>query len=68
VYADVLSCKSVLCDTGGISGEYREPNVELIYGSEDCETVHKENNVRYKLIRERLCFLRVIWMSGFVCQ
>jgi len=56
MYADVLSCKSVLCDTGGISGEYREPNVRLIYGSKDCETVHKENNVRYKLDPTKIMF------------
>ncbi len=30
---DVLKCKSVLNDIGGISGEFREPNVEVIFGS-----------------------------------
>ena len=33
VYADVLECKSVLNDIGGISGELREPNTEVIFGS-----------------------------------
>ena len=56
VYAEVLNRKSVLCDIGGISGVYREPNVELIYGSNDCETVHKENGVRFKLDPKRIMF------------
>ena len=56
VYAKVLNRKSVLCDIGGISGEYREPNVEIIYGSNDCETVHKENDVRFKLDPMKVMF------------
>ena len=56
VYAKVLNRKSVLCDTGGISGMYREPNVDVIYGSDDCETVHKENGVRFKLDPMRVMF------------
>ena len=56
VYAEVLNRRSVLCDIGGISGVYREPNVEVIYGSNDCETVHKENGVRFKLDPKRIMF------------
>jgi tRNA wybutosine-synthesizing protein 2 len=48
-YADVLGCKTVLNDIGGIVGEFRVPNVEILYGSKDTETVHKENGIRYKL-------------------
>jgi len=40
-YAEVLHCKTVLNDVGGISGIYREPNVEILYVSEDTEVVHK---------------------------
>ncbi len=55
-YAEVLGCKTVLNDVGGISGELREPNVEIIYGSNETETIHKENGVRYKLDPQRVMF------------
>ncbi len=56
LYADVLDCKSVLQDVGGISGVYREPQVVLLYGLPDTETVHVENTVRYKLNPKRVMF------------
>jgi len=46
-YATVLDCKSVLRDLGGIEGVYRLPQVKVIYGDEDTETVHKENGVSF---------------------
>ena len=55
-YAEVLHCKTVLNDVGGISGIYREPNVELLYGSKNTETVHKENGIRYKLDAQKIMF------------
>ena len=55
-YAEILRCKTVLNDVGGISGIYREPNVEILYGSEDTETVHKENGIRYKLDPRKIMF------------
>jgi len=55
-YAEILDCKTVLNDVGGISGELREPNVEVIYGSNETETIHKENGVRYKLDPQRVMF------------
>jgi tRNA wybutosine-synthesizing protein 2 len=56
VYADVLDCKTVLNDTGGISGEFREPETELIFGSSDTTTIHKENDVKYKLDPQKVMF------------
>ena len=56
VYADFLGCKTVLNDVGGISGELREPDVEIIYGSNETETIHKENGVRYKLDPQKIMF------------
>ncbi|MBS3777753.1 MAG: class I SAM-dependent methyltransferase family protein, partial [Candidatus Thermoplasmatota archaeon] len=56
VYAAVLSCKSVLKDTGGIVGEFREPEVRLIYGDENTVTVHKENGVKFKLDPAQIMF------------
>ena len=56
IYADFLSCKTVLNDIGGITGEYRKPDVEIIYGGSDTETIHKENNVRFKLDPRKIMF------------
>lgn len=56
VYADVLSCKSVLKEVGGIDGPLRQPKVSLLYGDEDTVTVHKENGVKYKLDPSKIMF------------
>ena len=56
VYASVLRCKSVLEDLGGIKGEKREPNVRLIYGNSNTETIHVENGIRYKLDPSKIMF------------
>jgi tRNA wybutosine-synthesizing protein 2 len=55
-YAKTLKCKTVLNDIGGISGIYREPNVEVIYGSKNTVTIHKENGIKFKLDPQRIMF------------
>jgi len=55
-YAHVLECKTVLQDMGSISGAYRKPNVHIIYGSEETETIHIENGIRFKLDPQRIMF------------
>lgn len=55
-YLKILRCKSVLNDVGGISGEFRTPTVEIIYGARDTDTVHKENGVRFKLDPQQVMF------------
>jgi len=55
-YAEILKCKTVLKDIGGIKGEFRVPNVKVIYGSKFTETIHKENGVRYKLNPQKVMF------------
>ncbi|KYK34593.1 MAG: hypothetical protein AYK22_05125 [Thermoplasmatales archaeon SG8-52-3] len=55
-YAEVLKCKTILNDVGGIKGEFRVPNVELIYGSRNTETTHKENGIRFKLDPQKIMF------------
>jgi tRNA wybutosine-synthesizing protein 2 len=55
-YAEGLGCKTVLNDTGGISGEYREPVVEVIYGSSETETIHLEHGIRFKFDPQRIMF------------
>jgi tRNA wybutosine-synthesizing protein 2 len=53
-YAKELGAKTVLQDLG-IQGELREPNVEVLWGSET-ETIHKENGVKFKLDCAQLMF------------
>ncbi len=55
VYADVLQCKAVLEDVGGIKGIYRKPKFKLIYGN-DSETIHVENGIKYKFDVEKIMF------------
>ena len=55
-YGKILQCKTVLNEIGGISGIYREPNVEIIYGEKETETTHKENGVRFKLDLQKVMF------------
>jgi tRNA wybutosine-synthesizing protein 2 len=55
-YSKVLGCKSVLNEVKGISGLFREPNVELIFGDKKTKTVHVENGVRFKLDPMKIMF------------
>jgi tRNA wybutosine-synthesizing protein 2 len=55
-YSEVLKCKTVLRYLGRISGEFRIPKVEIIFGSEYTETIHKENGIRYKLDPQKIMF------------
>lgn len=55
-YAEILNCKTILKKTGAIKGEYREPKVEKIFGSENTETIHKENGIKYKLDTKKIMF------------
>jgi tRNA wybutosine-synthesizing protein 2 len=55
-FAEVLNCKTVLRDIGGIKGELRKPDVEVIFGSKNTETIHKENGVKFKLDPQKIMF------------
>jgi tRNA wybutosine-synthesizing protein 2 len=55
-YAEVLNCKTVLNDVGGILGELREPQVEIIFGDKETITIHKENGIKYKLDPQKIMF------------
>jgi tRNA wybutosine-synthesizing protein 2 len=50
--------RTVCNKVGGISGEFREPQIEVIAGSEGTETVHLENNCKYKLDIKKLMFAK----------
>lgn len=55
-YAKVLGARTVLEDSGGISGEFREPGFEWIWGDKNTETVHIENKIRYTLDVSKIMF------------
>ena len=54
-YAGVLSAKSVLRDLGAIHGEGRQPEMELLLGT-DTEATHLENGVLYSLDTANIMF------------
>ena len=54
-YANVLSAKSVLRDLGAIHGEGRQPEMELLLGT-DTEATHLENGVLYSLDAANIMF------------
>jgi tRNA wybutosine-synthesizing protein 2 len=55
LYGGVLGVRSVVRETGGITGATRRPQVELIYGS-DTRTVHLENGIRYHMDVTKVMF------------
>jgi tRNA wybutosine-synthesizing protein 2 len=54
-YASVLGAKTVLRDVGGISGEFRRPELKKILG-EDTVTVHVENEVKFRFDVSQIMF------------
>jgi tRNA wybutosine-synthesizing protein 2 len=55
-YAEELGCTAVLNDVGGISGVYRKPVVEVIFGSAITETIHSENGIHFKVDPQKIMF------------
>ncbi|MCK4365122.1 MAG: class I SAM-dependent methyltransferase family protein [Thermoplasmatales archaeon] len=55
-YAEILQCKTILNDVGGITGTYREPKTKIIFGPNNTETIHKENGIRFKLDPQKIMF------------
>lgn len=56
VYGEVLGCRAVLEDVGGISGVMRRPQVRHLWGDQDTETIHVENGVAFRLDPRRVMF------------
>ena len=54
-YSQELNVKTILNDKG-ISGEFRLPNMEVLWGLNSTETTHKENGIRYKLDPQKVMF------------
>ena len=61
-YAEVLEARCVWADVSGVSGEFREPDMRLLYGSGG-ESVKLENGIRY-------CFdvTKVMFASGNLAE
>ncbi len=55
VYTKVLKVSTVVKPVGKISGIYREPNFQVIYGTET-ETIHIENKIKYKFDVTKIMF------------
>jgi len=54
-YAAVLDAKAVLREVGAISGEFREPATQLLFGT-DTETTHIENRIQFRLDAAKTMF------------
>ncbi len=57
-YAEVLGAKTVCADMHGVSGEFRRPSMEVLYGT-DTESVRLENGICY-----RFDVIKVMYASG----
>lgn len=55
VYAEILKAETVVKEIGKIEGIFREPNVKIIFGNKT-ETIHKENNIKFKLDVAKIMF------------
>ncbi|MCK5773709.1 MAG: hypothetical protein KAH57_07955 [Thermoplasmata archaeon] len=57
-YRDILGARYVLKDVGGISGELREPNMEVLIppASGNWDVVHIENGITYRMDPRRVMF------------
>ena len=54
-YAEELNVKAVCADIGGVSGEFRKPHTELLFG-DSAESVRLENGIRYKFDVTKVMF------------
>ncbi len=50
--------KTICVRTGAITGKYREPQIEVVSGILNTETIHKENGCIYKLDISKLMFAK----------
>lgn len=54
----VPKCRSVCVKIGGISGKHRTPNLEVVAGDKNTETIHREHNCLFKLDVKRIMFAK----------
>ncbi|MHA1410291.1 MAG: class I SAM-dependent methyltransferase, partial [Candidatus Odinarchaeia archaeon] len=49
-------CRTVCLKKGGIKGEFRKPNIEVIAGDSNTEVMHKENECIFKFDVRKIMF------------
>lgn len=54
-YAEILGVKTVCADVRGVSGEFRRPSMDIIYGTET-ESVILQNGIRYSFDVTKVMF------------
>ncbi|MFX0067859.1 MAG: class I SAM-dependent methyltransferase family protein [Promethearchaeota archaeon] len=54
----VPKCRSVCVKIGGISGKHRTPNLEVVAGDKNTETIHREHDCLFKLDVKRIMFAK----------
>ena len=54
-YAEVLGAKTVCADVHGVSGEFRQPSMRVIHGTET-ESTRLENGIRYRFDVTKVMF------------
>lgn len=50
--------KGVYLKTGGVTGDYRTPQIEFILGEDKPETVHREHGISYKFDISKIMFAK----------
>ena len=54
-YASILKAKTVMRDVGGIGGEYRQPVIKILLGTDTIAT-HLENGIRFRFDVAKIMF------------
>lgn len=55
---EIFKVKSVCNKFGGIKGEFREPQIEIIAGSDDTVVNHLENGIKYRFDIRKVMFAK----------
>src|SRR3989344_2277666 len=58
VVGEMFKVKTVCNRTGEIIGEFREPQIEVIYGDKNTETIVIENGCKYKFDASKIMFAK----------
>jgi len=56
ILKNVPNTRTVCRRTDFITGQFRQPNIKVIAGKKNTETIHKENNISYKLDVAKVMF------------
>jgi len=56
ILENIPSTRTVCRRTDFITGQFRQPNIKIIAGKDSMETIHKENEISYKLDVSKVMF------------